>query len=87
MKRIYLYLIQLTIRRTIIAPLVDALYADSATLDVKLLNPELISQVRDLEERIAKIKLQMGHIGKQEETGRENATKFVKKWTSIEAST
>jgi len=60
-------------------PLVEAVYADSATHDIKYINSDLIAQVRSLEQRMDKIKCGMSNIGR--DTGvSAQATHFVEKW-------
>jgi hypothetical protein len=59
--------------------LTEALYADSATKDIKFVDPEIISQVRILENRVDKIKRGMGPLSKDTELNRQIAS-FVEKW-------
>ena len=60
-------------------PLVEAVYADSATHDIKYINPGLVAQVRALEQRMNQIKRGMGNISR--DTGvSAQASEFVEKW-------
>ena len=61
-------------------PLVEAVYADSATHDLKFVKPDLISQVRTLEEHIDQIKRGMGQVGATDVLSQQ-AAEFVEKWS------
>jgi hypothetical protein len=60
-------------------PIVEAVYADSATQDLKFVNPELISQVHTLERRIEGIKRGMSIVGRDTHVVHQ-AAMFVEKW-------
>jgi len=62
-----------------VGPLVEALNADSATHDIKYTNPDLVAQVRALEQGMEHIKRGMSNISR--DTGvSAQATHFVGKW-------
>lgn len=63
-----------------VTPLMEAVYADSATQDLKLVNPDLISRVRALEQHIDEIKRGMGRVGSTDEVGQQ-AEQFIEKWS------
>jgi hypothetical protein len=60
-------------------PLVEAVYADSATHDIKFINPTLVTQIRALEEQINQIKSGLVHGGK-EDTFSYRVARFIDKW-------
>jgi hypothetical protein len=62
-----------------VTPLMEAVYADSATQDLKLVNPDLISRVRALEHHIDEIKRGMNQVGSTDELSQQ-AERFVEKW-------
>ena len=57
----------------------DAVYADSATHDIKHIDPRIIAQARTVEQRIDQIKRGMSNISR--DTGvSERAFQFMTKW-------
>ena len=58
----------------------EAVYADSATQDLKFVNPDLISEVRALEQHIEEIKRGMSQVGATDEFSQE-VSRFVDKWS------
>jgi hypothetical protein len=59
--------------------LTEAIYADSATKDIKFVDPEVISQVQTLEHRIDNIKREMSTVSNVTGSGAQSA-RFVEKW-------
>jgi hypothetical protein len=49
------------------------------TRDLKLVNPDLISKVRFVEQRIEDIKQGMGHMPREDVLG-DQAARFAEKW-------
>ena len=60
-------------------PLLEAVFADSATQDIKFVNPDLVTQVRALEQHIDQIKYRMSQIEKADVLSQQVA-RFVQKW-------
>jgi hypothetical protein len=57
----------------------EAVFADSATEDIKFVNPDLIAQVRALEQHIDQMKRGMSQIGTTDVLSQQTA-RFVQKW-------
>lgn len=57
----------------------EAVFADSATEDIKFVNPDLIAQVRALEQHIDQMKGGMSQIGTTDMLNQKTA-RFVRKW-------
>jgi hypothetical protein len=57
----------------------EAVFADSATEDIKFVNPDLIAQVRALEQHIDQMKRGMSQIGTTDVLS-QKAAQFVRKW-------
>lgn len=57
----------------------EAVFADSATGDIKFVNPDLIVQVRALEQHIDQMKFGMSQIGTADVLSQQTA-RFVQKW-------
>jgi len=62
-----------------VTPLLEAVFADSATQDIKFVNPDLVTQVRALEQHIDQIKYRMSQIEKADVLSQQVA-RFVQKW-------
>lgn len=60
-------------------PLVEAVYADSATHDIKHIDPRIIAQARALESRIDQIKRGVSNMNRDTRVS-EQAIQFVEKW-------
>jgi len=60
--------------------LAEAVYSDSKTRDLKFVSPDLISNVRVLEERIEEIKQGMSNLSTREDVLGDQAARFAKKW-------
>ena len=59
----------------------EAVFADSATEDIKFVNPDLVAQVRALEQNIDQMKRGMSQIGTTDVLSQQTA-RFVQKWGS-----
>ena len=70
----------LTSRKRIVDPIVEAVFADSATHELKFINPDLISQVHGLERRIDGIKNGMSQVGRDTQVIHQ-AAMFVDRWS------
>jgi hypothetical protein len=57
----------------------EAVFADSATEDIKFVNPDLIAQVRALEQHIDQMKRGMSQIGTTDVLS-QKTVRFVRKW-------
>jgi hypothetical protein len=59
----------------------SALYEDSPTSEIKLVNPKVISQIRNLEKHIEEVKGGIHETGSVDAI-RSQSQQFVQKWTS-----
>jgi hypothetical protein len=64
------------------SPLTEAVYADSASRDLKFISPDLIAQIRDLEGHIDQVKRGMSCIT-QNEVLSQQVAQFVNKWGAV----
>ena len=66
-------------RKDIVTPLMSALYEDSATSEIKFVNPDVISQIRHLERHIEDVKCGINESGSTDAV-QAQSQQFVKKW-------
>jgi hypothetical protein len=59
----------------------SALYEDSATSEIKFVNSEVISQIRNLEKHIEEVKVGINETASVD-ASRSQSQQFVQKWTS-----
>jgi len=59
----------------------EALYADSATSDIKLVDPRLLNQIREWQRNVEELKSEASRIA-EADTCSSQAEKFIEKWKS-----
>jgi hypothetical protein len=58
----------------------EAIYADSATKDIKFVNPDIISKTRALEQRLNNVKREIGPLTKNTGYIDSQVSIFMGKW-------
>lgn len=67
-------------RRNILEPLLEALFSESATSEIKGIDPHLLTEIREWERSVDEVKLGVSRTGKND-TAQQRAKKFLEKWS------